>query len=79
LSRVFADAGRVLILSMERWQSATSCVGVGVGPVACATLGLVVRLVVFVLGDDLPHPANNAAPRTASSSNADSLRIIAAS
>jgi hypothetical protein len=34
---------------------------------------------VFVLGDDLPHPANNAAPRTASSSNADSLRIIAAS
>lgn len=65
---------------MERWQSATSCVGVGVGPVLCvATLGLVVTLVVFVLGDDLPHPANNAAPRTASSSNADSLRIIAAS
>jgi hypothetical protein len=69
---------------MERWQSATSCVGVGVGvgvaPVLpVATLGLVVTLVVLVLDDDLPHPTNNAAPRTASSSNADCLRIIAAS
>jgi len=40
-------------------------------------LGLVVTLVVVV--DDLPHPASNAAPRTASSSGVDSRPIIAAS
>jgi len=94
LSLALDALGNVLMLSTVCWQSATyCCVCADVGPVlpvatlgllvlgllvlGLLVLGLVVTLVVVV--DDLPHPASNAAPRTASSSGVDSRPIIAAS
>ena len=89
LSLALDALGNVLMLSTVCWQSATyCCVCADVGPVlpvatlgllvlGLVALGLVVTLVVVV--DDLPHPASNAAPRTASSSGVDSRPIIAAS
>ena len=94
LSLALDALGNVLMLSTVCWQSATyCCVCADVGPVlpvatlgllvlgllvlGLVVLGLVVTLVVVV--DDLPHPASNAAPRTASSSGVDSRPIIAAS
>jgi len=94
LSLALDALGNVLMLSTVCWQSATyCCVCADVGPVLpVATLGLLVLglLVLGLLGlglvvtlvvvvDDLPHPASNAAPRTASSSGVDSRPIIAAS
>jgi hypothetical protein len=86
LSVALVDAGSVLILSTVRWQLAISCCGVAFGPVSpvgtVELVGTVLApadelLVVLVLL--LPHPASNTAPATASASNVDTLRIIAAS